>query len=55
MDACYRSDSIHAAHIEDVHNVPFDVLIRPFPPELDEEKVHSLMETLQVIIIKFIF
>lgn len=48
MNTCDRGDSIHAAHIQDIHNVPFNVLIRPFPPELDEEKVHSLMETLQV-------
>ncbi|KAG8181553.1 hypothetical protein JTE90_017305 [Oedothorax gibbosus] len=47
MNTCDRVDSIHAAHIQDIHDVPFDVLIRPFPPELDEEKVKSLMETLQ--------
>ncbi|GFS61516.1 putative sulfiredoxin [Trichonephila inaurata madagascariensis] len=39
--------SIHAAHIEEIHEVPFEVLIRPFPSELDEEKVLSLMETLK--------
>ncbi|GFT91791.1 putative sulfiredoxin [Nephila pilipes] len=39
--------SIHAAHIEEIHDVPFGVLIRPFPSELEEDKVVSLMETLQ--------
>ncbi|GFW24329.1 putative sulfiredoxin [Trichonephila clavipes] len=39
--------SIHAAHIEEIYDVPFEVLIRPFPSELDEEKVLSLMKTLK--------
>ncbi|CAL1295543.1 unnamed protein product [Larinioides sclopetarius] len=39
--------SIHAAHIQEIHDVPFNVLIRPFPSELEEEKVLSLMETLK--------
>ena len=38
--------SIHAANITEVHDVPMSVLIRPFPPEVDEAKVNSLMETL---------
>ncbi len=40
--------SIHAGHITEVHDVPMEVLIRPFPSELDENKVKSLMETIQV-------
>ena len=40
--------SIHGGHISEVHDVPIDVLIRPFPSELDENKVKSLMETIQV-------
>ncbi|XP_035231662.1 sulfiredoxin-1-like [Stegodyphus dumicola] len=43
----FSGSSIHAAHVKDVHNVPFHELIRPFPSELEEEKVISLMETLK--------
>lgn len=44
-----KSDySIHGAHIKEVHEVPFNMLIRPFPSQLEEEKVLSLMETLKV-------
>lgn len=39
--------SVHAGHIEEVHDVPFDVLIRPFPSQLDEAKVQSLMKTIK--------
>lgn len=39
--------SIHSGNISQVHEVPFNVLIRPFASELDEEKVQSLMKTLQ--------
>ena len=40
--------SIHSAYKEDVHDVPMSVIIRPFIPELDENKVNSLMETIEV-------
>ncbi|KAM4649768.1 sulfiredoxin-1 [Amazona ochrocephala] len=39
--------SIHTQHISAVHNVPMRVLIRPIPAELEQDKVRSLMETLQ--------
>ncbi|XP_006003235.1 sulfiredoxin-1 [Latimeria chalumnae] len=39
--------SIHTGVISEVHLVPMRVLLRPFPPELDEEKVRSLMETIK--------
>ncbi|KAK7884395.1 hypothetical protein WMY93_027518 [Mugilogobius chulae] len=39
--------SIHSDSVSEIHNVPMNVLIRPFPPELDEQKVHSLMETIK--------
>ncbi|XP_066993424.2 sulfiredoxin-1 [Anabrus simplex] len=39
--------SIHAGLIEEIHNIPMSVLIRPFPPEVNEEKVRSLMKTLE--------
>lgn len=40
--------SIHSHQIGGVHDVPMNVIIRPFPPEVNEEKVKSLMNTLQV-------
>lgn len=40
--------SIHSSQITEVHNVPMRVITRPIPPVLDEEKVLSLMETIQV-------
>ncbi|XP_066500815.1 sulfiredoxin-1 [Hoplias malabaricus] len=39
--------SIHSDNVEEVHNVPMEVIIRPIPSVLDENKVHSLMETLK--------
>ncbi|XP_047539525.1 putative sulfiredoxin isoform X2 [Vanessa atalanta] len=42
-----RMTSIHSAYKDDVHDVPMSVIIRPFIPELDEKKVHSLMDTIQ--------
>ncbi|XP_061170123.1 sulfiredoxin-1-like [Saccostrea echinata] len=42
-----KQTSIHSNHIAEVHNVPISVLIRPFTSVLDEDKVKSLMKTLQ--------
>ncbi len=42
--------SIHSDNIQDVHNIPMDVIIRPIPPVLDEQKVQSLMTSIQVTI-----
>ncbi|XP_062622362.1 sulfiredoxin-1-like [Saccostrea cucullata] len=42
-----KQASIHSNHIAEVHNVPISVLIRPFTSVLDENKVASLMKTLQ--------
>ncbi|XP_058641684.1 sulfiredoxin-1 [Onychostoma macrolepis] len=39
--------SIHSDNIQDVHNIPMDVIIRPIPPVLDEQKVQSLMTSVQ--------
>lgn len=39
--------SIHTNHIEDVHEMPFHLITRAAPSELDEAKVLSLMETLK--------
>lgn len=41
--------SIHSAYVNEVYDVPMSVIIRPFMPELDENKVQSLMETIQVL------
>ncbi|CAK1599339.1 unnamed protein product [Parnassius mnemosyne] len=42
-----KMSSIHSTYKEEVHDVPMSVIIRPFIPELDENKVQSLMETIQ--------
>ncbi|XDV48935.1 hypothetical protein PO909_018283 [Leuciscus waleckii] len=39
--------SIHSDNIRDVHNIPLDVIIRPIPPVLDEQKVQSLMTSIK--------
>ncbi|XP_029974569.1 sulfiredoxin-1 [Salarias fasciatus] len=39
--------SIHSGNVAEVHNVPLRVIIRPFPPQLDEQKVQSLMDTIK--------
>ncbi len=43
-----EKETIHGAHISEVHYVPMSVIIRPIPSILDEEKVVSIMATLQV-------
>lgn len=40
--------SIHSDTVEEIHNIPLQVIIRPFPPVLDEQKVQSLMDTIRV-------
>lgn len=40
--------SIHAGLIKEVHDIPMGVLIRPFPLEVNDDKVYSIMKTLQV-------
>ncbi|XP_015220049.2 sulfiredoxin-1 [Lepisosteus oculatus] len=42
-----ENKSIHSDSIEEVHNVPMKVIIRPIPPVLDEEKVQSLMHKIK--------
>ena len=48
---CPKRDitSVHSDQIHEVHNVPMEVLIRPFPSVLDESKVDSLMDTIKVM------
>lgn len=38
--------SIHAANINEIHDIPMKILIRPFVAEVNEEKVQSLMKSL---------
>lgn len=56
-DLCRESDnrSIHSDNIEEVHNVPMDVITRPIPSVLDELKVQSLMKTIKVICVSYIY
>ncbi|KAH8304622.1 hypothetical protein KR018_003717 [Drosophila ironensis] len=39
--------TVHSAGIAEIHNVPMAVIQRPIPSVLDEQKVLSLMETIQ--------
>lgn len=49
MDVTNSSNkSIHSDSIDEVHNVPMHVIIRPIPPVLDEQKVQSLIKTIKV-------
>ncbi len=48
--------SIHSASIDKIYNIPMKDICRPLQSILDEKKVQSLMETIQVEIkIFFIF
>lgn len=38
--------SIHSNAIGEIHEMPLREIIRPYPSELNDEKVKSLMETL---------
>ncbi|GAB1600772.1 hypothetical protein Ahia01_000355300 [Argonauta hians] len=40
-------DTIHDAHITNVHDVPMEIIQRPILPVLDQKKVESLMETIK--------
>jgi hypothetical protein len=40
--------SIHSALIDEIYDIPMKEVTRPLPSILDEEKVQSLMETIQV-------
>ena len=43
-----NNNSIHGASITEIHDIPMAVVTRPIPSILDETKVLSLMETIQV-------
>lgn len=40
--------SVHSANIEEIHLMPISEIIRPIQPELDDEKVGEIVETLKV-------
>lgn len=40
--------SIHSASIDAIYNIPMKDISRPLPSTLDEKKVQSLIETIQV-------
>lgn len=41
-----KCTSVHSAGIEQIHEMPLNEIIRPIPPQVDEGKVQSLMDTL---------
>ena len=43
--------SIHSASIEKTYDIPMKDIARPLPSVLDERKVQSLMETIQVTVL----
>lgn len=48
--------TVHSAGISEVYDVPMEVIKRPIPSVLDENKVQSLMETIKVgVVADFIF
>jgi len=49
LQSASHSQSIHAAHISEVHMVPLSVIVRPIPPVLDDVKVQSLMQTIREV------
>jgi len=48
MTVMTDNQSIHSSQITDIYDIPIDVIIRPIPSELEEEKVESLMQTIEI-------
>jgi len=44
-----ESLSIHSAFIDEIHDIPMKEISRPLPSILDENKVQSLIETIQTM------
>jgi uncharacterized protein YfbU (UPF0304 family) len=40
--------SIHSAQINEIYDIPMEDIHRPFPSFLDENKVQSIIDTIQV-------
>jgi len=49
-----RCSSVHSAGIEQIHEMPLNEIIRPIPPQVDEGKVKSLMDTLSVSVLQYL-
>lgn len=47
--ACQITSSIHSSLHAEIHDIPMNVIIRPFLAEVNEEKVQSLMSALKNI------
>ncbi|XP_011705198.1 PREDICTED: sulfiredoxin-1 [Wasmannia auropunctata] len=45
--ACQIASSIHSSPHAEIHDVPMDVIISPFPAVVDEEKIQGLMNALK--------
>jgi len=46
-DIYQTASSIHSNSRAEIYNMPMNVIIRPFPATVNEEKVQSLMSTLK--------
>ncbi|XP_029168287.1 putative sulfiredoxin [Nylanderia fulva] len=44
---CQITSSIHSSWCAEVYDMPMNIIIRPIPPVLNEEKVQSLMNALK--------
>lgn len=49
-----RCTSVHSAGIEQIHEMPLNEIIRPIPPQVDEGKVKSIMDTLSVSVLQYL-
>ncbi|XP_072176862.1 sulfiredoxin-1-like [Diadema setosum] len=47
VESGVNKGSIHTESIQEVYDVPLEVIVRPIPPLLDNAKLMSLMETIQ--------
>ncbi|XP_050465929.1 sulfiredoxin-1 [Cataglyphis hispanica] len=47
--ACQITSSIHSSSHAEIYDIPMNVIIRPFPAEVNEGKVQSLMNALKNI------
>lgn len=43
-----KMTSIHSNTIQDIYDMPIEVIKRPLQSQVDDEKVQSLMKTLKV-------
>lgn len=48
-----RYTSIHSDSIEQIHEMPINEIIRPIPPQVNEDKVKSLMDAISVSLLKY--